>query len=179
MHSWALGICPRSPGWTGSRQETFTCQRGCWQSLESCRKQTEGPGRVSWGEGGCPPTPLPSLASSLLPEMSLFTARRQDFLLLEKRAFFYRGLEGPEGEKERALASARPSESETHGQRFPTRSPVPSPLLPQLDPWDFHLAKPQTRRNQQNLSLPIAAPRRVSREGPRGPRPHPDLGISN
>lgn len=55
-----------------------------------------------WGEGACPPTPLPRPAQLWLPEMSLFTARRQDFLLLEKRAF----LQGPrgtgEGEGERA-----------------------------------------------------------------------------
>ena len=127
---------------------------------------------------------LPSHAS---PQPGFFAAAGDEFVYSQEtrlpasreKGFFYRGLEGPEGEKESELASARPSESETHGRRFPTRSPAPSPLLPQLDPWDFHLAQPQTRRNQQDLSLPISAPRRVSREGPQGPRPHLDLGISN
>lgn len=58
------------------------------------RRAREG----QWGEGACPPTPLPGPAQLWLPEMSLFTARRQDFLLLEKRAF----LQGPRGTGEGA-----------------------------------------------------------------------------
>lgn len=47
--------------------------------------QPEGPGRGQQGNRACPPTASPRQA--LPPKMSLFRARRQNFLLLEKRAF--------------------------------------------------------------------------------------------
>lgn len=68
----------------------FTCSGGAGRACRASGSGRRGRERVRRGKGVCPPTPLPRQA--LPPKMSLFTARRGDFLLLEKRAF-YRGLE--------------------------------------------------------------------------------------
>lgn len=105
VHSWAL-VCSR-PQVDGRQAEIYLP----WEVLAEPGEQLgwpERPGRVSGGRG------LPSHASplpgqALQPKMSLFTARRQDFLLLEERALT--GAWRDWGE----LASTSPSESETHG----------------------------------------------------------------
>lgn len=135
VRSWALA-CPRP----GGREEAGFYLPG---EVPAPPKAARG----QWGEGGLPSPPTPLPRQALPPKMSLFTARRQDFLLLEKKSF----IQGPRGTGERELAGTSPSESETHGRRFPKRSLVPSPLLSQLDPWDSNLAKPQTLGNCQNL----------------------------
>lgn len=133
MHSWALA-CLRP----GSQWETSRCwptRGGHWQSMESCgclltphqlspRGSREKTGEEEGKGLACPPTPFPRQA--LLPKMSLFTARTQDFLLPEKRAF----LQGPRGTGKSWLG-ASPSESETHGPSSPARCPScpPHPAL--------------------------------------------------
>lgn len=63
----------------------FTCSGGAGRACRASGSGQRGQERVRTGKGVCPPTPLPRQA--LPPKMSLFTARRGDFLLLEKRAF--------------------------------------------------------------------------------------------
>lgn len=63
----------------------FTCPGGAGRACRASGSSQRGRERVRRGKGACPPTPLPRQA--LPPKMSLFTAKRGDFLLLEKRAF--------------------------------------------------------------------------------------------
>ncbi|XP_023569864.1 cytoglobin isoform X1 [Octodon degus] len=70
------------------------------------------------------------------PQMGLFTAGRQDFLLFEKRAFLW----GPRGTTERAGGCASVNQKHMAG------TPLP---LPQLDPRDIDGAKRQILRNAE------------------------------
>lgn len=91
-----------------------------------------------------PRTLLPRQA--LPPKMSLFTAMTQDFLLLEKRAFY--GAWRDCGEN---WPAASPSESETHGWSLP----APAPAGPQ------GLSASQT----PNIILPCFGPGGLNGDG--------------
>lgn len=94
----------------------------------------EGPGEGQKEEGGLPSHASPQAGSAAKEELVYSQERRLP--ASREKGFFI----GAWRAGERELAGA--SESEPHGQHFPTRSPVASPLLPQPDPWDRNLAKP-------------------------------------
>lgn len=95
--------------------------------------------RWGWGTGEGLWAPSHSSPGSLCrPQMGLFTARRQDFLLFEKRAFLW----GPRGTAESWRLGL--SESETHGRRPPS----PAPAGPQGLRWS---QTPNIRKHRNRL----------------------------
>lgn len=139
MHSWALA-CPRSPGGEGDLDgkqiEDLYLPQEVLAEPGWLPEADGGAREGQWGKGLALP------ASTQAGEAG--SAARDEFVYSQEtrlpasreKGFFTEALEGPERRKERELASPSPRESETHGPRFPTRSPVPSHVLPQLDPWD-------------------------------------------
>lgn len=127
------------PGVDPKQQETLPARAGPEQSwgagVPSLPTQCHPEGLGGGRHGALAPSHcVPRQA--LPPKTSLFTARRQDFLLFQKSAF----LQGPGGTAE--IWQLSPSESETQGLR--PASPA------QLDPRDSDLAKPQTLGNHRS-----------------------------